>query len=97
MWNRRYVTPQVRRERNGLLRTSQIQYANANDVPFLAVSGGHGGTVSLGKVKHGVGIWMRKMNDIKIASNGKSAAIGGGIRSKEFAHTLAKHGKQSGE
>ena len=53
--------------------------------------------MSLGKVKRGVGIWMRKMGEVKIASDGTSATIGGGIKSKEFAHGLAKHGKQSGE
>lgn len=73
-----------------------IRYANANEKPFLAISGQHGGTTALGDVKNGTGIWLRKMTDVSIAENGKSAVIGGGIKSKELVDKLWKHGKMTG-
>ena len=73
-----------------------VRYANDLGKPFLAVSGQHGGTSALGDVEDGVGIWMWQMRDVKIAEDGKSARIGGGIRSKELIDKLWESGKMAG-
>ncbi|KAK4507273.1 hypothetical protein PRZ48_001008 [Zasmidium cellare] len=72
-----------------------VRYANEHDKPFLALSGRHGFTKSLGEMKNGIGINMRHMNDVAIAEDGKSATVGGGITSKELTDLLWAQGKQS--
>ena len=71
----------------------QIQYANTNNMPFVAISGKHGSSNNLGNVKHGVGINMRHMNHVQIAEDGKSATIGGGILTKQLIDALWEEGK----
>ncbi|KAL6232763.1 hypothetical protein BDW75DRAFT_232543 [Aspergillus navahoensis] len=70
-----------------------IRYANANDLPFLAVNGGHGSISSLSNIDHGIEIWMHKLNSIQIAENGKTVTVGGGIKSSELIPTLFEHKK----
>lgn len=71
----------------------KVRYANEQGKPFLAVSGKHGGTLGLGKVSHGVGIWMHNLNGIEVAADGTTAKAGGGIVSKKFVHALWEQGK----
>jgi FAD/FMN-containing dehydrogenase len=73
-----------------------IKFANRQDRPFLAVSGGHGATKGLGGVKSAVGIWMRQLDDVEVLEGEKSARVGGGIKSKELVDALWKEGKQTG-
>jgi FAD/FMN-containing dehydrogenase len=75
---------------------SKIRYANAFDTPFLAITGGHGETWDLGKVKNGVGISMRGMAYIHISDDGTAATIGGGMQSGEVIAALWAIGKQAG-
>ncbi|KAK5675709.1 hypothetical protein LTS10_011809 [Elasticomyces elasticus] len=72
-----------------------IRVANHHRRPFLAISGGHGGTRDLSNVRNGVGIRMRGMKYVTIAEDGRTARIGGGILSGELAHTLWAEGKQN--
>jgi FAD/FMN-containing dehydrogenase len=62
----------------------QIKFANKNSVPFLAVNGFHGSISTLGDMSSGIQILLTKLNGIKIASDGKTATIGGGVRSKDL-------------
>lgn len=62
-------------------------------MPFLAISGKHGYNDNLNKVKHGVGINMRKLNSVEILKDGKSATIGGGIVTKHLTDALWEKGK----
>lgn len=64
-------------------------------MPFLAISGKHGFTKSLGEMKSGIGIYMQQMTDVKIAEDGQSAIIGGGITSRQLIDHLWPQGKQS--
>lgn len=66
-------------------------------MPFLAIAGKHGSSRALSKFKSGLGISLREMRDVKIADNGQSATIGGGITSGELLHQLWERGKQTGE
>ena len=48
-------------------------------------------------MQDGIQISMQSMNHIHIASDGKTARIGGGVTSKLVADTLAAAGKQTGQ
>ncbi|KAK4954383.1 hypothetical protein LTR10_007814 [Elasticomyces elasticus] len=72
-----------------------IRVANEHGKPFLAVSGGHGGTKGLSYVQDGLSIWMRGMTSVEIAEDGRSATVGGGILSGELAEAFSRAGKQN--
>ncbi|THC92965.1 hypothetical protein EYZ11_007556 [Aspergillus tanneri] len=61
----------------------RCENANANEIPFLAVSGSHGNTAGLGDIQHGIQIWLDKLDSVVIADNGQTNAFGGGVRSKK--------------
>jgi hypothetical protein len=70
-----------------------IRLANKFDKPFLAISGGHGATMTLSRLTHGVGIWMDAFKNVEVC--GSIARIGGGITSGELRDKLAVEGKQT--
>ncbi|KIM94075.1 hypothetical protein OIDMADRAFT_136488 [Oidiodendron maius Zn] len=72
-----------------------VRYANSNDIPFLATTGLHGGTITLGNLQQGINIYMRKMNSTTIAADGRSATFGGGILGLEVRDALWAAGKQT--
>ncbi|KAH8429542.1 FAD-binding oxidoreductase [Aspergillus melleus] len=72
-----------------------VRYANANDIPFLAVNSGHGALASLGGVQHGIEIWLDKLDSISIADDGSTATFGGGVKSGMVIDTLWEVGKQT--
>ncbi|KAL4787938.1 hypothetical protein BJX76DRAFT_345229 [Aspergillus varians] len=72
-----------------------IRYANSEDLPFLAVNGGHGSISSLSNLDHGIEIWMHKLDFVEIAEDGESATFGGGIKSVDLIPALFKQGKQT--
>lgn len=74
----------------------QVQFANLLNLPFLAVTGGHGSIGSLGKLNHGIEIWMRKLNATEIAEDGRTVQLGGGLLAKEITDALWADGKQTG-
>ncbi|PIA89336.1 6-hydroxy-D-nicotine oxidase [Cercospora beticola] len=74
---------------------STIRVANAHSKPFLAISGGHGATLSLANLRNGVGIWLESFKDVEILRDGQSAVVGGGVLSGELRDKLALHSKQT--
>lgn len=74
-----------------------IKFANANNKPYLAVNNGHGAITTVGKLQNGVQIWMRQLNSVKIAEDGKTATFGAGILSKDVTDSLWAAGKQTGK
>lgn len=74
-----------------------VKWANHVGLPFLAISGGHGVVVSLGRFKGGVGIWMRWMNGVEVLEGGEKARVGGGVLSGEVVRKLWEGGKMAGE
>ncbi|GAD92299.1 FAD binding domain-containing protein [Paecilomyces variotii No. 5] len=72
-----------------------VKYANAQNVPFVAVNGGHGAVSSMGKVYNGVEIWLNQLNSISIAKDGRTATFGGGVLSKQVTDALWEEGKQT--
>jgi hypothetical protein len=45
---------------------------------------------------YGINIYLPELNSIKIAKDGKSVTVGGGINSKKVTDTLWAAGKQTG-
>lgn len=74
-----------------------IQYANSVNMPFLAVSRGHGYANTLGKLKHGIEIWLTQLDTIEVAADGNSALIGGGVYIKQVIDALTPHKKVAGK
>ncbi|KAK6073257.1 FAD-dependent oxygenase [Seiridium cupressi] len=65
-----------------------VRYANRHAIAFVATTGLHGGTTTLGKLQQGINIRMRKMNCTSIAADGYSATFGGGILGLEVKNDL---------
>ncbi|KAL8688925.1 MAG: hypothetical protein Q9218_005281 [Villophora microphyllina] len=57
----------------------QVNYANKFNLPFLAVNRGHGTTIDMNKIWHGINIYVRNLDSISIAADEKSATCGGGV------------------
>jgi FAD/FMN-containing dehydrogenase len=74
-----------------------VKYANANNIPFLAVNGGHGAITTVGKVKNGIEIWLNQLDSVSISEEGDTATFGGGILTKKITDALWAAGKQTGK
>ncbi|KAI0182686.1 hypothetical protein EV127DRAFT_465415 [Xylaria flabelliformis] len=70
-----------------------VKYANQKNIPYIAVSGGHGAIITESKVKNGIEIWLHQLNTVEIGKD--SAKIGGGALSKTVTHALWTAGKQT--
>lgn len=78
------------------LTSLKVKFANAVDVPFYVVNRGHGSTITQLAFKHGIQINMRKLTNIEIADDGKSAMMGGGVWVDEIRRVLDAKGKATG-
>lgn len=65
-------------------------------MPFLATNGVHGSITTLGQMTYGIEISLKQLNTIKIATDGQTVTIGGGVMSKNVTDTLWAAGKQTG-
>ncbi|RSM02372.1 hypothetical protein CEP52_008030 [Fusarium oligoseptatum] len=72
-----------------------VGYANKKDIPFLTVSGGHGWSSQLQNMQHGIGISTQKLNTMKLAKDGKTVRLGGGVKSGQVERFLSSQGKRS--
>ncbi|KAK9369875.1 hypothetical protein V1509DRAFT_638558 [Lipomyces kononenkoae] len=72
-----------------------VKFANQKCLPFLATNGAHGSITTLGKMTHGVEIYLTQLDCVEIASNGQTAKIGGGILAKNLTDVLWAQGKQA--
>ncbi|KAK8065914.1 6-hydroxy-D-nicotine oxidase [Apiospora hydei] len=70
-----------------------VQVANAHQLPFLATSGHHGATISLGRLRCGININLRALNSVRVLEDGRTALIGGGTLTIEVTEALWAHGK----
>jgi hypothetical protein len=80
-----------------LITTIQVKYANQKELPFLAFNGAHAAITTLGKMDHGIEIYLNQLSSVEIAKDGKTATFGGGIMSKNATDALWAAGKQTGE
>ncbi|KAF2103762.1 FAD-binding domain-containing protein [Rhizodiscina lignyota] len=72
-----------------------VKYANEHSLPFLTVGGGHAWTTKLKGAENGIGISLRKMKKTEMNTDGKSARLGGGLKSGEAEKFFSSHGKRS--
>ncbi|MCJ1444784.1 MAG: hypothetical protein MMC23_005286 [Stictis urceolatum] len=72
-----------------------VQFANQFGLPWLAISGHHGGISTIGNMKYGVQISMNKMDSLTLSPDGQTALIGGGKLSKAITDELWAKGKQT--
>lgn len=75
---------------------TQIQLSNKFELPWLAVSGRHGGIRSLSKLDAGVQINLDHLDQLVINSDGKTVTIGGGMTTKRITDALWEQGKWTG-
>ena len=80
-----------------LLILGQVKYANQKDLPFLVYNGAHGAITTLGKMTHGIEIYLDQLGSVQIAEDGQTATFGGGIQAKNVTDALWAAGKQTGE
>lgn len=66
-------------------------------MPFLAVDGAHGYTVSLNKMKSGIAISFRRMKAIAVNGDGKSAQLDPGLTNGDVVRGLWRINKHAGE
>jgi hypothetical protein len=76
--------------------SSQVKFANEQNVPFLAYNTAHAAMTTLGRMDHGIEIYLNQLNDVKISPDGKTVQIGGGTVSHNVTETLWAAGKQTG-
>ncbi|KAK7935573.1 hypothetical protein PG985_001068 [Apiospora marii] len=67
-----------------------------NTLPFLATSGHHGATISLGRLRCGININLRALNSVKVLEDGQTALIGGGTLTIEVTEALWAYKKWTG-
>ncbi|KAH8664915.1 hypothetical protein BGZ61DRAFT_522812 [Ilyonectria robusta] len=72
-----------------------VKFANAQDLPFLAFNTAHAAITTLGRMDHGIEIYMNLLSSVKVAKDGKTVKIGGGTQSKAVTDTLWAAGKQT--
>ncbi|KAE8423995.1 hypothetical protein BDV36DRAFT_303328 [Aspergillus pseudocaelatus] len=72
-----------------------VRFANEKELPFLAYNGAHGAITTLGKMDHGIEIFLDQLNTIEISKDGNTAKIGGGTKSKAVIDQLWAAGKQT--
>ncbi|KAJ8108436.1 hypothetical protein ONZ43_g6425 [Nemania bipapillata] len=72
-----------------------VKYANSQNIPFLAVNGGHGAITTVGKLQGGIEIWLDHLSSVEISHDGTTAKIGGGTLSKVATDSLWAQGKQT--
>ncbi|KAH9887488.1 FAD-binding domain-containing protein [Xylariomycetidae sp. FL2044] len=69
-----------------------VKYANARNMTFFTIGGGHAATRALERVVDGIGIWTRAMR--KITISGSEATIQAGAESGEVKRVFFESGKQ---
>jgi hypothetical protein len=84
-------------EARSFINKIKVKYASANNISFLAYTGGHGAIAGLDKICNGIQISLTKLNSVTISEKGDTATFGGGILSKKITDTLWKAGKQTGK
>ncbi|KAH6993264.1 hypothetical protein EDB82DRAFT_170307 [Fusarium venenatum] len=72
-----------------------VKYANDKSLPFLAYNTAHGAITTLGRMDHGIEIYLNQLNTVEVAADGKTVTIGGGTQSKKVTDTLWAANKQT--
>ncbi|KAJ0414362.1 FAD-dependent oxidase [Aspergillus carlsbadensis] len=71
-----------------------VRFASRNDIPFLAVGGGHGFTTTLGEVENGLEIDLSQFDRVSVDARRNRLTIGGGVRFRDVMDPLYAAGKE---
>ncbi|KAL5333401.1 FAD-binding domain-containing protein [Aspergillus crustosus] len=71
-----------------------IKIAAAHDLPFLVTGGGHGASISLGKVQGGLQIDQSNFDSVDFDPTTNLLTVGGATRFSQIIDLLADHGKE---
>ncbi|KIA75595.1 FAD-dependent oxidase [Aspergillus ustus] len=71
-----------------------VRFASRNQIPFLAVGGGHGFTTTLGEVQNGLEIDLSPFNKISVDARRNRLTVGGGVRFRDIMDPLYAAGKE---
>lgn len=74
----------------------QVKFAGKEDLPFLTYNGVHGAITTIGKMDHGIEIFLKQLDSVELSEDGSTAKIGGGIGAKALIDKLWEEGKQTG-
>ncbi|KAF2665772.1 FAD-binding domain-containing protein [Microthyrium microscopicum] len=72
-----------------------ILFANNHSIPFIAIGGGHGYTTTMGRMKNGIGISLKRMKTIELDKNNNTAHFGPGLTNGEVLRGLEALGKRT--
>lgn len=72
----------------------QVQYTSKNDVPFLAMGGGHGGSTTLGKLHNGLKIDLGNFHAVDVNSSANLMITGGSVTGADVTSALQIAGKE---
>lgn len=65
-----------------------MRIATQFGIPFLATGGGHGTSITLGKLKRGLEIDMSKLSSVDVDTTGNQITVGGGTRFSQVVDLL---------
>ena len=74
-----------------------VNYARSRGIPFVARTGGHSLTTSLGRIQHAIVIEMRGLNGIEYDSTKQRMTVGGGVTTGEFTNATFSKGMEVSE
>lgn len=79
-------------EERDVVRT--VNYARSRGIPFMARTGGHSLTTSLGRIQNAIVVEMRGLNSIIYNAEKQQMTIGGGVTTGEFANATFSEGME---
>ncbi|KAL2821205.1 FAD-dependent oxidase [Aspergillus granulosus] len=71
-----------------------VRYSSRNNIPFLAVGGGHGFTTTLGDLQEGLEIDLSLFNKVSVDAQDNRMTIGGSVRFRDIMDPLYAAGKE---
>ena len=74
-------------------RFVQLRYMSSNNLPWLALSGGHGYSITLNSIQNAVLINLENFNYVRMEDNG-TAIVGTGTLFGDFIDTVAAAGRE---
>ncbi|KAI1318598.1 FAD binding domain-containing protein [Xylariaceae sp. FL0255] len=71
-----------------------VKYAGEQNVPFLAIGGGHGYSTTTSALKGGIGIDLGNFRDVKVDAENNRLTVGGGVVFNDIFDPLNAVGKE---
>lgn len=72
----------------------QITYATNQSIPFLSTGGGHGFSITLGRLSNGIELDLSNFNSVSVDGKSNTLTIGGGVRFRDVINPLGQAHKE---